>query len=79
MLFDGIAFGAEDFLNCGIGIISRFDSHDVRLSEWYDLTTGNATHMRFYKNGRVDVKFKDAAAAESCYRRLGLENLADEE
>ena len=58
---------------------SRFDSHDVRLSEWYDLTTDNATHMRFYKNGRVDVKFKDAVAAESCYRRLGLDNLADEE
>ena len=79
VLCEGIAFGAEDFLNSGIGIISRFDSHDVRLSEWYDLTTDNATHMRFYKNGRVDVKFKDAAAAESCYRRLGLDNLTDEE
>lgn len=79
ILCEGIAFGTDDFLNGDTGIISTFDSDDVRLSEWYDLTTDNATQMRFYKNGRVDVKFKDAAAAESCYRRLGLDNLTDEE
>lgn len=79
VLCKGIAFGSDDFLNGNTDIISRFDRDDVRLSEWYDLTTDNAMQMRFYKNGRVDVKFKDASAAESCYRRLGLDELEEEE
>jgi hypothetical protein len=31
--------------------------------------------MKFYKNGRIDVKFKDAASAETCFRKLKLNEL----
>ena len=41
----------------------------------YDLTTTNAEQIRFYKNGRIDVKFKDSATAESCFKRLRLDEI----
>ena len=43
--------------------------------DWYDLTTTNAEQIRFYKNGRIDVRFKDSAAAESCFKRLHLDEI----
>ena len=31
--------------------------------------------IKFYKNGRIDVRFKDSQAAENCYRRLRLDEI----
>ncbi len=56
-------------------MIIRFDDNDVSVNDWYDLTTTNAEQIRFYKNGRIDVKFKDSAAAESCFKRLRLDEI----
>lgn len=55
--------------------IIRFDDNDVSVTDWYDLTTVNAEQIRFYKNGRIDVRFKDSAAAESCFKRLRLDEI----
>lgn len=72
---EGIAFGADDTIHGSSSMIVRFDGNDVSVSDWYDLTTTNAEQIKFYKNGRIDVKFKDSAAAESCFKRLHLDEI----
>lgn len=73
---EGIAFGADDLL-CGDGrIITGLNQEDVDISRWYDLTTTNAIGMKFFRNGRVDVRFKDRQAAGDCFGRLRLDELA---
>lgn len=71
----GIAYGADDILNGNSKMIIRFDDNDISVTDWYDLTTTNAEQIRFYKNGRIDVRFKDSAAAESCFKRLRLDEI----
>lgn len=71
----GIAYGADDILNGNSKMIIHFDDNNVSISDWYDLTTTNAEQIRFYKNGRIDVKFKDSATAESCFKRLRLDEI----
>lgn len=71
----GIAYGADDVLCSNTKMIIRFDDNDVSVNDWYDLTTTNAEQIRFYKNGRIDVKFKDSATAESCFKRLRLDEI----
>ena len=72
---EGIAFGADDTIHGSSGMIIRFNDNDVSVTDWYDLTTTNAEQIRFYKNGRIDVRFKDSAAAESCFKRLRLDEI----
>lgn len=48
---------------------------DVDVSRWYDLTTTNAEQIKFYKNGRIDVRFKDCTIAENCFKRLRLDEI----
>ncbi|MDO5771197.1 MAG: hypothetical protein Q4Q28_03545 [Bacteroidales bacterium] len=72
---EGIAFGADDTIHGSSRMIVRLDENDVDVSGWYDLTTTNAEQIRFYKNGRIDVRFKDSAVAESCFKRLRLDEI----
>ena len=74
-LCEGIAYGADDLLCGDRGVIVRFNTDDVDTAGWYDLTTTNATGMKFYRNGRVDVRFINREAASSCYNRLRLDEL----
>ncbi len=74
-LCEGIAFGADDFIHGSSRIIIGFNEDDIDVSRWYDLTTTNAEQIKFFKNGRIDVKFKDSAAAESCFKRLRLNEI----
>ena len=71
----GIAYGADDILNGNSKMIIRFDDNDISVTDWYDLTTTNAEQIRFYKNGRIDVRFKDSSAAEKCFKRLRLDEI----
>lgn len=71
----GIAYGADDILNGNSKMIIHFDGNNVSTSDWYDLTATNAKQIRFYKNGRIDVRFKDCATAESCFKRLHLDEI----
>lgn len=57
----------------GTDSIIDFDDNNLRLNNWYSLRSQNVTGIRFYKNGRVDFRFKDKATAERCYKKLGLE------
>ena len=76
---EGIAYGADDILNGSSKIIMGFDSHDVDISQWYDLTLSNAEQVKFYKNGRIDIRFKDGQTAGNCYRRLRLDEITLQE
>ena len=72
---EGIAYGADDILNGSSRIIMGFDNRDVDISQWYNLTLSNAEQIKFYKNGRIDIRFKDSQAAGNCYRRLRLDEI----
>lgn len=72
---EGIAFGADDTIHGSSRMIVRLDENDVDVSGWYDLTTTNAEQIRFYKNGRIDVRFKDSTIAENCFKRLQLDEI----
>ena len=72
---EGIAFGAEDVLCRSIEMIIGLDTRNVDISRWYDLTTTNAVSLKFYGNTRIDVNFKDSATAESCFKRLRLNEI----
>ena len=75
----GIAYGADDALCGSSDMIIHFDHNNVSVNDWYDLTTTNAEQIRFYKNGRIDVRFKDSAATESCFKRLRLDEITLQE
>lgn len=72
---EGIAFGSDNLLCGNSGIVPKLDQNDVDISGWYGLTTTNATGMKFFRNGRIDVRFKDREAASLCFNRLRLDEL----
>jgi hypothetical protein len=71
----GLAFYGQDRINGDTGIIGGYDSDNVDISKCYPLSTSPAEYMKFYKNGRIDVKFKDTASAEECFKKLKLNEL----
>lgn len=75
----GIAYGADDVLCGSSDMIIHFNRNNVSVNDWYDLTTTNAEQIKFYKNGRIDIKFKDSATAESCFKRLRLDETTSKE
>jgi len=52
-----------------------FKSENVDTTEWYPFGIGDGIMFKFFKNGRLDVKFKDAGAAERCWKKLRLDTL----
>ena len=71
----GIAFGADNSLQGSSSMIIWFNDNDVDISKPYTLTTTGAEEMKFFKNGRVDVRFKDAKTAEACFHKLKLDTI----
>jgi hypothetical protein len=69
---EGILFGANEGLGGDSRIIRGFNERDVNISEPYPLSCGNAEEMKFYRNGRIDVRFSDASKARNCFDRLRL-------
>lgn len=74
-LCEGIAFGSDDVLCGDYKMVIRLNQDNVDISGWYDLTTTNATGMKFFRNGRIDIRFKDREAASLCFNRLRLDEL----
>jgi hypothetical protein len=75
LLCEGIAFGTANSLHGNISIIQKFDESNVNINESYTLVCGTAREMKFYKNGRIDVCFSDAASARKCFDRLQLNEI----
>lgn len=74
-LCEGIAFGSDNILCGDERMVMRLDKDDVDVSGWYDLTTTNAIGMKFFRNGRVDVRFIDRETASRCFSRLRLDGI----
>lgn len=72
---EGIIFGADNRLNGSRESVIGLNTDDVDLTRWYDTATESGIQLQFFKNGRIDVKFKDAATAEASFRRLRLQEL----
>lgn len=75
----GIVLGTDDKLNGGQHYLEGFNPYDVDLKRWYKMSTDIAVELQFYKNGRIDVKFEDAAVAAECFRRLHLDEITPEQ
>jgi hypothetical protein len=71
----GIAFGADNTLHGSTSIIIRFDSDNIDISQPYNLTTTHAESIKFFKNGRIDIKFENAKMAEHCFRKTKLDDI----
>lgn len=73
----GLVLAATDRLDGDHRIILGLDQNDVDLSNWYSLSSsaGTAEAVKFYKNGRIDIRFNDHAAALACYDRLQLDKM----
>lgn len=74
-LCEGIAFGSDDVLCGDSKMVIRLNQDNVDISGWYDLTTVNAIGIKFFRNGRVDVRFQNREAASLCFNRLRLDEL----
>ena len=74
-LCEGIQFGCIMLLTGNSKIIQDFNNLNVDMNLWYPLTFANGIAMEFYQNGRVDVRFPDAAKAKICFERLRLSNI----
>lgn len=72
---EGIAYGADDVINGSTGMVIGLDTRNVDISKWYDLTLTNAVQVKFYKNRRIDIRFKDSRTAGNCYRKLRLDEI----
>lgn len=72
---EGIAFGSDNILCGDSGIVPKLDQNDVDISGWYNLTTTHASGMKFFRNGRIDVRFNDRETAGLCFNRLRLDEL----
>lgn len=75
ILCEGIVLGADSKLNGGQHSLSDFNPNDVDLKRWYCMATETPVELRFYKNGRIDARFTDNAAAAKCFRRLHLDEI----
>ncbi|WP_419522663.1 hypothetical protein [Alistipes finegoldii] len=71
----GIALAVDGRLDGGESLIRRFNHDSIDLARRYDLDTADAVSFKFYKNGRIDVRFGSRSAAGECYDRLNLYTL----
>lgn len=71
----GIALASDDRLDGGEKTIEKFDKQSIDLTRWYRLKTTKAQELKFYKNGRIDVRFVSKTAAFECFNRLKLYTL----
>lgn len=59
-------------LQGGMDYIRGFDHYRVQVGKWYELPTDKLSAIRFYVNGRIDVRFPNPATAAACFHFLRL-------
>lgn len=68
----GLALFAEESIQGGMDYIRGFDHYRVQVGKWYELPTDKLSAIRFYVNGRIDVRFPNPATAAACFHFLRL-------
>lgn len=71
----GLILFATGSIQGNIGSIPEFNKHNVQVGKWYDMLTDKIEAIRFYVNGRIDVRFSTPAAAAECFHFLRLYSL----
>lgn len=69
----GLAFFGQGRFNGDWSIIFKFNEYNLDFSDHYSLAIG--ADLKFFKNGRVDIRFKDAATAQHFYKTMKLSQL----
>lgn len=62
-------------LNGDMNVIRNFNDNNINMTDWYKLVAIKSIEMKFFKNGRIDVRFESSAIAEECYKKLKLNTL----
>lgn len=78
-IMKGLLLGVINSINGNYGYIKEFDHDKVAFGVWYDTITEAIEGVKFYKNGKVDFRFKDAKTAENCWKRLRLDTIPNHE
>lgn len=73
----GLALFDWNRLDGGTCIIEGFDADNIDTSQWYGLTTDRCRRIKFYKNGRLDIRFTSPADAADCFTKLRLYTLKE--
>lgn len=72
---EGVALGAGDMLGGNSKIILDFDDNNVNISEPYQLGISTTAEMKFYKNGRIDLRFDNKEQARAFYNKMRLDQV----
>ena len=73
----GLALYATDRIDGGLDFIPHFDPYSVRMGQWYLLENDKISAVRFYMNGRIDVRCSSDQTARECYNFLRLYSLVE--
>lgn len=71
-LCTGLALFAEESIQGGMDYIRGFNHNCVQVGKWYDLPSDKLSAIRFYVNGRIDVRFPTPGTAAACFHFLRL-------
>jgi len=73
----GLVLYATQSIQGNIGSIPEFNQYNVQVGKWYDMKMDKIEAIRFYVNGRIDVRFSTPTAAAECFHFLRLYSLAN--
>lgn len=77
-IITGIILAADSKLDGGLHSLQFFNADHINFTRGYTLNSENIESIRFYKNRKLEIKFKNEEAASRCWSRLGLDRLNQE-
>lgn len=75
ILCAALALFGDGRLNGGTRVIRDWKQDNISITDWYKLSTIKPIEMKFFKNGRIDVRFDSQNEAIECFNRLKLNTL----
>lgn len=77
-IIGAMILGADGRLDGGLHSLDYFNSDYINFSRSYTLDSENIESIRFYKNRKMEIKFKDETTATKCWHRLRINTLKEE-
>lgn len=72
---EGIFFALDGVKGVGISTIRDFNDNNVDITKWYSFSTEKEAFIKFYRNGRMDIKFADKETALTCWNKLKMDEI----
>lgn len=76
---NAMLLGAERRIDGGIGSIRGLNTDYTIFGEWYETDSEVIDGVKFYKNGKIDFRFRDTQSASDCWAYLRLDQIKDED